>query len=66
MSDIKNTEKVLRLGAAGKARIEQMKKEIPVVKQQIESLSEVLDITPLKDKVEWAEKMINTLEENFT
>jgi len=58
--------KLIKLNPETTRRLLELKKDIPALEQQITGLSELMDVSSLRDKLEWGKKAMAVLERDFT
>lgn len=58
--------KLIKLNPETTRRLLELKKDIPALEQQITGLSELMDVSSLRDKLEWGKKAMAILERDFT
>jgi len=58
--------KLIRLNPEAKRRILELEKDIPALEKQIEGLSELMDVSSLREKLDWGKKAAKVLKEHFT
>jgi len=57
--------KLILLNPETKRRLLELKKDIPGLEKQITGLSELMDVSSLRDKLEWGKKAMAVLERDF-
>ena len=58
--------KVIKVNPETKRRLLALKADIPALEAQVEALSEIMDVTSLREKLVWGKKAARILEEHFT
>lgn len=59
-------KKIIKLNPETKRRLLEMEKDIPALEHQIGRLSAIMDVSSLKEKLEWGKKAVAILKEDFT
>ena len=59
-------KKIIKVNPETKRRLLDMKKEIPIMERQIDRLGQIMDVSSLKEKLEWGKKAAEILIEDFT
>jgi len=59
-------KKVIKVNPETKRRLVDMEKEIPILERQIDRLGQIMDVSALKEKIEWGKKAVSILREDFT
>lgn len=59
-------KKIIVLNADAKKRILDAERDIPALEQSLDKLSELVDVTSLREKLEWSKKVVKVMKENFT
>ena len=65
MAEEQLPSKIIKLNPEAKRRLLALEKDIPALEAQVEKLGELLDVTPLREKIEWGKKAAKILREGF-
>ena len=58
--------KLIKLNPETTRRLLELEKDIPVIESQMTALSELIDVSSIRDKLEWGKKAMAILKRDFT
>ena len=61
----KKLPKVVKLNPEAVRRLRAMKEEIPRIEAQLTTLGKYVNVSPIREKIEWAKEIAKDLEEGF-
>ena len=65
MAEQELPSKIIKLNPENKRRLLELQKDIPALEKQIEKLSGIMDVSALREKIEWGKKAAKILVEGF-
>jgi len=58
-------KKIVKLNPEAKARLIKMQKDIPGLEHQVDRLSKLMDVSSLREKIQWGKEAVKILMEDF-